>query len=54
MLLKYIWSRSMPARAVLGAYTVNSITLTIVYSSKNLFIALGWSLEMIMGFHEYT
>ena len=33
----------------------NSIILTIyIYSSENIFIALGWHSEMIMGFHEYT
>ena len=31
----------------------NSITPTI-YTSENVFIALGWHSEMIMGFHEYT
>ena len=31
----------------------NSITLTI-YTSENVFIALQWCSEMIMGFHEYT
>ena len=31
----------------------NSITLTI-YSSEQVFIALGWCSEMIMDFHEYT
>ena len=32
----------------------NSITLTL-YSSVNVFIALEWRLEMIMGFtYEYT
>ena len=31
----------------------NSITLTI-YSSEQVFIALRWCLEMIMGFHEDT
>jgi len=33
--------------------TENSITLTI-YTSEHVFIALGWHLEMIMGFHEYA
>ena len=28
-------------------------TLTI-YTSEDVFIALGWRSEMIMGFHEYT
>jgi len=31
----------------------NSITLTI-YTSENVFIALGCGSEMIMGFHECT
>ena len=31
----------------------NSITLTI-YTSENVFIALRWCSEMIMGFHEHT
>jgi len=31
----------------------NSITLTI-YSGEQVFIALRWHSEMIMGFHEYT
>jgi len=31
----------------------NSITLTI-YSSEQVFIALRWHSEMIMGFHEYN
>ena len=31
----------------------NSITLTI-YTSEQVFIALGWCSVMIMGFHEYT
>ena len=31
----------------------NSFTLTI-YSSEQIFIALRWCSEMIMGFHEYT
>jgi len=32
----------------------NSITLTIIYSSEHVFIALRRHSEMIMGFHEYT
>ena len=31
----------------------NSTTLTI-YTSKNIFIALGWRSENDYGFHEYT
>jgi len=30
----------------------NSITLTL-YTSENVFMALGWCQKMIMGFHEY-
>jgi len=32
----------------------NSINVTIIYSSEDIFTALGWCSEMIMGFHEYT
>ena len=32
----------------------NSITLTIYYTSENIFIELGWCSENDYGFYEYT